>query len=123
MKPSPAKNPPPPKLPRARVMYQTHTFTAKGEFPVVHHDFCPGAKHGVWLPTSTAKQAKALCRWMNKTEGEQRFAIAKQIAAFRMNLPSISDAGFRALRPVRIVEACEVADKILALYFGEGGQR
>lgn len=77
----------------------------------------------VLLPLPTAKQAKALCRWMNKTEGEQRFAIAKAYAAFHMKVPSLSDAGFRGMLPARIVEACNFADRVIALYFGEGGQR
>lgn len=114
-----------PKLPKARVMYITDHEYFRDRHAILWTKKGTDYKPVAVLPAHTVTEARALIRvagFFAMGEGEQRFAIAKEYAAFEMGLPSLSPAGFRGLKPICIVEACKFADRVLTL-IASGGAR
>ncbi len=67
------------------------------------------------IPCKSVKQARRIVKWEALPEGEKRFAIAKEIARLEMEVPSLSPAAFRGMRPQRIIDCVKKADAFLKL--------
>lgn len=82
-------------------------FTFAGKLPVLV------------IPCDSLRAAQKRKRIENMSEEELRYALAKEVARIQMGMPSLSDAGFKGMKPSRIVECCNLADGFLRVFKGE----